>query len=333
MSDLRAWSFLTIDGTRQYGGNAGYLDEPARIYRYDSNVPNHLQVRRGDLVAIRNRSSVLGVARIEEIVTGTGEKERLRCPACGERNIRERPEASPRWRCRRGHLFDEPVRQRETVTTYEARYGSSFRATPGLAVEKVAAMVLRPSDQMSIKELDPVALELALGGEDPATTRLFETFAGALNLRDDSQQSAEGDGPSLIQARRRVLREIEARRGQSAFRRRLIRRYGFGCQVSGCSFQGLVEASHVDPYSANNDNSADNGVLLRSDLHTLFDLGCLGIRPDDLIIQLHPDALMHDYRNFDGNPLLLNGAPPPGRTRLERRWSLFQDRMRQPILP
>ena len=40
MTARRAWSFLTIEGVRQYGGNAGYNDDPASAYRYDSSVPS-----------------------------------------------------------------------------------------------------------------------------------------------------------------------------------------------------------------------------------------------------------------------------------------------------
>jgi hypothetical protein len=64
MTARRAWSFLTIEGVRQYGGNAGYNDDPASAYRYDSSVPSHLQVRPGDIVIIRSRSATIGLAEI-----------------------------------------------------------------------------------------------------------------------------------------------------------------------------------------------------------------------------------------------------------------------------
>ncbi len=75
----RTWSLLTISGVRQYGGNTGYDDDPEAVYRYDSDVANHRQVGAGDIVFIRSRSEVLGIAEIESILEGTGQKDRLRC--------------------------------------------------------------------------------------------------------------------------------------------------------------------------------------------------------------------------------------------------------------
>ncbi len=37
---MSAWLLLTFGDERQYAGNLGYKDDPARVYRYDSFVPN-----------------------------------------------------------------------------------------------------------------------------------------------------------------------------------------------------------------------------------------------------------------------------------------------------
>ena len=65
-SNPRAWIFLAIEAGRQWGGNVGYADDPEQLYRFDSNVPNHLQVSPGDVVVIRSRDTVLGFSRIEQ---------------------------------------------------------------------------------------------------------------------------------------------------------------------------------------------------------------------------------------------------------------------------
>ena len=46
-----AWTLISITGRRQYGGNLGYTEDPQQTYRYDSDVPNHLNVSVGDLVS------------------------------------------------------------------------------------------------------------------------------------------------------------------------------------------------------------------------------------------------------------------------------------------
>jgi hypothetical protein len=66
--------------SRKYGGNVGYDDDPATIYRYDSDVANHLQVRQGDVVIIRSRAKVIGIATIEQISEGLALKESTRFP-------------------------------------------------------------------------------------------------------------------------------------------------------------------------------------------------------------------------------------------------------------
>lgn len=325
MNERRAWSFLTIQGNRQYGGNTGYADDPEREYRYDSEVANHLQVSVGDIAIIRSRDKVIGVAEISAIEEGDGEKERLRCPQCYITNIKERKISQPAWRCRDGHEFDEPDRTLVPVRTYQARYGDSFsQCGPGMSVAILEAAVLRPSDQMSIKEIDLAKLEAPLGSSGEGVVK---RFVSALRpVQPDNDEGEETSG-SIIERQRRVLREIGVRRGQKKFRDRLIAHYGARCQVSGCEFVELVEAAHIDPYSESGDNSVRNGLLLRSDIHTLFDLGFLAIDPVTFSIRLHPAILDSAYRRFEGKALETNGTKGPGSAALKRRLELFTQKL------
>lgn len=319
MSEPRAWSMLTVEGTRQYGGNVGYDDDPAAVYRYDSDVANHLRVQVGDVVFIRSKAEVLGLAEVELIDTATGEKERLRCPTCRATNIKERARKLPRYSCKLGHQFAEPLREKVTVTTFAAHYGTTFVPLPDLHVTFLHAAVLRPSDQMSIKELDLARLEKLLPNQEAVTT-LLRRFALALPLDEGLEDREFG---SLIEARRRVLREIAVRRGQAKFRKRLLRRYGGRCQITGCSFVELVEAAHIRPYSQQADNGELNGLLLRSDVHTLFDLGYLGINPETRRITVHPALHPTDYAELDGSALDVNGTGGPNHGALTDRWMFF----------
>lgn len=323
MSEPRAWSFLTVEGARQYGGNAGYEDDPDGIYRYDSDVANHLQVSPGDIVFIRSKTVVLGLAEIEAIDEGTGHKERLRCPECRATNIKPRIHKLPPWGCKFGHQFEEPVRESVNVKTYAAHYGKSFVPCGDLDIARLHDAVLRPSDQMSIKEVDPGRLEAFLH-ENEQVARLLRNFAARLPVEKIGDP---GEIASLIEARRRVLREIAVRRGQAKFRERLLRRYGARCQISGCRFTELVEAAHIRPYAACEDNGERNGLLLRSDLHTLFDLGYLGIEPPTLRISLHPGLREAGYADLDGQTLDVNGTSGPDFDALAERWIFFSSKL------
>lgn len=324
MITSRAWSFLTVGGERQYGGNTGYEDDPSQVYRYDNFVGNHKRVSTGDIVVIRSSDEVYGMARITGIEAGQGIKERQLCPTCGTSVIKVRKIIQPRWVCEKRHQFDDPVRKMVAVTTYAAFYGTTFQPAPtGLTSDRLAAAVIRPSDQMSIKEIDLARIEQWLQG-DPGCYAFVKDFAASIDV--DALSDATNDDPphSVIEARRRVLREVNQRRGQAKFRKRLITRYGAVCQISGCTFPALIEAAHIRPYAETNDNGAHNGLLLRSDLHTLFDLDLLAIDPSNLTVKLHPDVRAAGYAAFDGIPLFLNGTSGPDLTALSDRWESFQ---------
>ena len=326
MSERRAWSFLTIEGDREYQGNEGYEDDPHTTYRYDNFVANHLQVSPGDVAIIRSTSAVIGIAEIAKIIQGEGTKERLRCPTCSDTNLSHRRTLKPAWRCKKnGHVFDVPRKETIPTATYEAQYGASFQeCDPILTIEKLANAVIRPSDQMSIKEIDLAGVEPFLG---KAGEEIVARFVSNLKpLEIDETEGSDTSG-SIIEQHRKVLREISVRRGQKKFRDKLIKRYGGTCQVSGCSFVELVEAAHIVPYSECKDNSVQNGLLLRSDIHTLFDLGYLGIDPETLTIKVSPSIRDSNYRQFEGVTLQTNGSSGPAEEYLTKRLGMYAQKL------
>jgi hypothetical protein len=321
----RAWTFLTIEGTRQYGGNDGYSDDPGKLYRYDSDVSNHRQVAAGDVAVIRSLNEVLGVAIVERVTEGKGTKERLRCPECSTVNVKRRATQEPPFRCHKGHLFESPTREWVTVRTFEAQYGATFRKIEvGLTVGQLLGAVMRPSDQMSIKEIDLAWLDAQLRANS-STAPIVESFTRRLAPLDFDEESGSEFQDSIIEERRRVLRAIAQRRGQRRFRNRLIERYGCACQISTCPYPGLVEAAHIRPYAISSDNGARNGLLLRSDLHTLFDLGLLGIDPNSLKVHLAAALTGAGYDQFEGAILQTNGTSGPSSSALRERWAFFSE--------
>jgi putative restriction endonuclease len=73
---------------------------------------------------------------------------------------------------------------------------------------------------------------------------------------------------------------ILPRLGQGAFRIIVADTYRRRCAVTSSHILHVLEASHIRPYGKGGTHSPDNGVLLRSDVHTLFDRGYLTITPD-----------------------------------------------------
>ncbi|MEU6208052.1 HNH endonuclease [Micromonospora musae] len=81
----------------------------------------------------------------------------------------------------------------------------------------------------------------------------------------------------LPAGRRRRLAQVTARQGQADFRRRLMAAYDGRCAITGCDVEAVLQAAHIDPYNGPATNRVTNGLLLRADLHNLFDRGFLWI--------------------------------------------------------
>jgi hypothetical protein len=142
---------------------------------------------------------------------------------------------------------------------------------------------------------------------------------------NDSDYSGEGNAKREI-----VWQLIKKRRGQSAFRKNLMRRYGKQCMVTGSDVAAVLEAAHIDPYLIQAHNHAGNGLLLRTDIHTLFDLDLLGIEPGSLRVELHPD-ISAEYRSVVSKKLRIHtNSRTPLHDPLIRRYKLFQERLSSP---
>lgn len=73
---------------------------------------------------------------------------------------------------------------------------------------------------------------------------------------------------------------ITPRLGQGAFRVTVTDAYGRACAVTTEHSLPALEAAHIKPFALNGPHATTNGLLLRSDLHRLFDRGYLTVTPD-----------------------------------------------------
>ncbi|MGF6773802.1 putative restriction endonuclease [Paraburkholderia sp. GAS199] len=110
---------------------------------------------------------------------------------------------------------------------------------------------------------DNLGEEVETDAEDPKE----ETHAG--DNRDGRQ---EGEEVQLV--------AIRTRRGQPDFRDRLLRAYNGTCAVSGSTVVPLLEAAHIVPHAVETNYATGNGILLRADIHTLFDLHLMAVGAD-----------------------------------------------------
>jgi putative restriction endonuclease len=92
---------------------------------------------------------------------------------------------------------------------------------------------------------------------------------------------AQTDGPSVVAGEVfGTPRLTPARVGQAAFKALVQEAYGRRCAVTGDKIVPVLQAAHIRPVTLEGENRVDNGLLLRSDVHTLFDRGYLGVHPE-----------------------------------------------------
>lgn len=69
------------------------------------------------------------------------------------------------------------------------------------------------------------------------------------------------------------------RLGQTAFKAVVLNAYEGRCAITGSRIRPVLQAAHILPLPKGGEHRLDNGILLRSDVHTLFDRGYIGIDP------------------------------------------------------
>ncbi|WP_414553309.1 pentapeptide repeat-containing protein [Anabaena sp. CCY 0017] len=124
-----------------------------------------------------------------------------------------------------------------------------------------------------------------------------------------------------------IRKSIQKRQGQEKFRNALITYYEGRCAISGCEVTGVLEAAHIEPYGLYKNNHTDNGILLRADLHTLFDLNLIVIHPESKKIEIKPTLRSNeDYQKFDGIVLPSHASKifTPGNSYLEWRYNNYE---------
>jgi putative restriction endonuclease len=136
------------------------------------------------------------------------------------------------------------------------------------------------------------------------------------------------DPTDLEDARDRILREITRRRGQRAFRDGLLRAYEGRCAITDCEVKDVLEAGHIVPYLGPLTNRTDNGLLLRADIHTLFDCGLISIDADTRTVVVADRLLATDYANLNGKALRApkTAADAPSAQALARRTEMLGGR-------
>jgi len=154
-------------------------------------------------------------------------------------------------------------------------------------------------------------------------------FSNPLKQLQDIHRQLDEEGffkpSSTEEAQERITVSIARRQGQAQFRQNLLNAYSYCCAITACDAKEALEAAHILPYSEWENNHPSNGLLLRADLHTLFDLNLIVVDPSSLTVRLAPQIRDSVYAELEGRSLRLPKVAEnqPAKDFLNWRWKQF----------
>ena len=270
-SEQRAWLVMAAGDDRSHGGNDGYDDLDGEYYSWDNTVPRHEDVRQGDMIVVWNKQGLVGMSFIESISgPELARKISNRCPECGKSGIKKRKTTPDheRWRCHECKaVFEVPDESIISVKTYRSNHATWWTDLRGLIpADKLRSLVIgSPRQQHSIRPLRWVDFCEELGRSGVVVADLPAVRRGA----QVTQANSSPGGFRETMTRTRI--------GQDAFRKQLLERFGNTCALTGAQPPEVLQAAHLYSYAELGKHEDHGGLLMRADIHLLFDRGLIGI--------------------------------------------------------
>ncbi len=149
--------------------------------------------------------------------------------------------------------------------------------------------------------------------EDPVGSSLWEKVDERIKGINPVQESGIYNH-EVVEPRYGGEYLVHQRLGQGGFRVVIIEAYNKKCAITGERTLPALESAHIKPYSSSGPHSVNNGILLRSDLHKLFDAGYMTITTDHhvevskYIKEEYENG--HDYYALHGKKLLSLPSDP-----------------------
>jgi hypothetical protein len=128
----------------------------------------------------------------------------------------------------------------------------------------------------------------------PASAARLQQLLGLGAVAETRIAVAQGSGTAMD--------GIKARRGPASVRTQLLQAWGGRCAVTGCVVEDLLEVAHVTPAPPTAAARVGDAVVLRSDVHTLFDLGLMTI-DEQCRVRVSPQLHDSEYWVYNGRPI------------------------------
>jgi len=182
------------------------------------------------------------------------------------------------------------LRSEPTPPSGEFKIGCIMIAAPVFFVPD--EWVRPPADWASTGIQQGKTYDLMSGDGNRILRECMERATGGLhywNIDADPRLVAENF------ARYGAALEVHPRLGQGLFSLAVRDAYHGACAVTGEHSLPVLEAAHIQPYGLGGEHRIDNGLLLRSDLHRLYDRGYVTVTPD--YVFRVGDGLRDDFKN------------------------------------
>lgn len=251
----------------------------------------HRKIRPGDRAYMLKQGRPIGIFGIGQVVSDAARK---RAASRGENpwSVRIRFDASL------GDVLCDP----------EERY---------LVAEKELLQVPVPKSRWRT-QASGVGLES--GGAREIDNMIFDAIrVGGL--------STASRGEEIL--RRRRLLELATRPEQQVFREEIRRNYRDRCAVTGCATPAALEAAHIGTSKGSDNNSPSNGILLRSDIHALFDRLLITLSADGGMIDVSPELDDPGYGYLGSAVVTQPAQSPPSKENIQSHRHLFAERQRK----
>lgn len=310
-----AWSCFTkgpsVDEALTYGDVIG------RRYEYDSQVVHSSQVAVGDIVVLRDADLIYGFGVVDSIRTWPATKLMQRCPHCRSSKLTRRTTAALPFRCSHcKHEFLEPLEEPRAVTAYSASYEPWwFPFGSPVPVRALISLYTGEDRRNAIRRLDTERTFGLLAFHGDVESVLF------LQLQEHAGAIPGGRVDAI--GKRRI--------GQQQFRERLFDRYGPVCAVTGEQPEEILDTAHLFTFAERPEHVETAGLLLRADVHRLFDRLLLCIDPESWQSRVAPRLLVRYplLAELDRRPLSIAAGTRPDASWVEQHWSSAHQRWRR----
>jgi putative restriction endonuclease len=201
------------------------------------------------------------------------------------------------------------------------RPGEMVGPATGIGCRILVQPVFLPRDEWF--ELPPSWSRNIVGGkrfstDEPEGLLLWERLQGLMPSPNSHRGFAE-EGP-----RYGVPVLIAPRLGQGAFRVAVTEAYGRECALSGGRVLPALDAAHIRPYAEGGSHVKSNGILLRKDIHSVFDSGYATIDRDlrfvvsEKVKEVFQNG--NEYRRLHGTMIRVPADPADRPDAEQLRW-------------